>query len=203
MNYLEICNEALFKTKTNPIQSIPVYAEVYSTSTQQAERACRLQLPAAIDKILVIYPWLFNRKVVKLTALPESTLPFWQYAYALPTDYLRVNLVMDSAGESLVSDFDIVGNVLFSDEAEVYLEYGRKLGPLVDTEEVDIPPHIAECIALVLADDVCPYLEAERPTDHFSRLRIAIGQAKTLESRTIKGLSYIDINSNSWIQSRQ
>lgn len=161
--------------KQNPITEIPSPS---STSNNKMAIACRDQYPVALAKITVCYPWRFARKMATLTRT-ASTVSFYTYSFALPSDMERVNVLLDAEGLPVSTPCDVVGPAILSDEEAVVLNYGAS-----QALTANIPPHVAAVVALQLADDLSAYLEDDRPADHAQRLAGALRTAKQVDAQS-------------------
>jgi len=127
-----ICNRALEKLGEQPIVSI-------NDGTKQAQALKRVYQDS-LQALLVEYPWHFAKK---RTALPASaTRPDWgfNFAYPVPTDFLRLLGIKDGPGFSLEADAAAPLNILY---LYAVSDPGR------------LPPHFVEAFSSKLAFDIC------------------------------------------------
>lgn len=106
------------------------------------------------DSLLRSHPWNFATARYKLNRLADAPVFEFEYAYSLPSDFLRIVAVYDNeAGdgsvrykmESLLSGGDW-HRVILCDAEDVYARYVRKV---TDTSLFD--PLFADCLVLKLA----------------------------------------------------
>jgi hypothetical protein len=102
----------------------------------------------------------------------------------------------DSLGGEL-TDFRYSGKVIFTNTFPVVLCYTY---PILDDFD-EIPNHIGEVAALVLAESLAPYLEGERPQNFPSMMRTSLVNAKRIDSTQGPSLNYIDENNITWLRS--
>jgi hypothetical protein len=68
------------------------------------------------------HPWNFAKARQILAQLSTAPAFKWEYAYAMPTDCLKLRKVVGSDGVTEV-DWEIVGNELHTNSAYAYAEY--------------------------------------------------------------------------------
>lgn len=107
------------------------------------------------DSLLRSHPWNFATARYKLNRLADTPVFEFEYAYSLPSDFLRMVAVYDNdAGdgtvrykmESLQASGGDWHRVLLCDAEDVYVRYVRKV---TDTSLFD--PLFADCLVLKLA----------------------------------------------------
>lgn len=193
MTPLEIANEALHKIKQNGITSFPAAGD---TSAPKAALACSEFLVPAINRVLMQYDWRCAEKHQTLTASVTLPIAGYSYCWDLPTDFLKFRALSDSLGGEL-TDFRYSGKVIFTNTFPVVLCYTY---PILDDFD-EIPNHIGEVAALVLAESLAPYLEGERPQNFPSMMRTSLVNAKRIDSTQGPSLNYIDENNITWLRS--
>lgn len=117
---VDICNLALANLGQSPdIVSInPPDGGKYAA-------ACAQFYPIALDKVLGECDWQFAVKEVSLSSIAITLPDAWQYAFAVPSDLVKpVNAFEYRSGSPFCSvEFEIRGNVLYSNTANVVLRY--------------------------------------------------------------------------------
>jgi len=97
------------------------------------------------------HPW--NCLIKRIQLAQNSTAPVieYTYAYALPSDFLRVLKIHNGTTDSVASDmpYKIEGTNLITDEATVYLVYVSK-----DTDSTNYDAYLYEVLAYQLAADM-------------------------------------------------
>jgi hypothetical protein len=89
---IDICNLALVKLGAQPIPSL--------TSNDPKAAVLNRVYPLLRDKLLRVWRWSFTRKYVLLPLLTDVPPFEYAYAYQLPADCLRLELVDVSQGNS-------------------------------------------------------------------------------------------------------
>lgn len=114
----EICNLALDKLGQGGIDSIEEQTRV--------PRLCKRQYEQGRETILSVGAWSFAKKYATL-ALNVEDPPFdFAYSHKLPTDFLRIWSVNGVLCSSL-TNYDVVGENLYSDLSRVELVYIRNV----------------------------------------------------------------------------
>lgn len=120
-----ICNSGLSKIGNNRIISL--------VDGSPAANKCAEQYDKMREELLRSHDWNFAATRVKLAQLSTAPIFGYEYAYSLPSDWLRTItvhpadnrwvVITDYATESTAAD----GKVLMSDEPDVYLRYVRDI----------------------------------------------------------------------------
>ncbi len=108
---IAICSAALGKIGDDPITSL-------TDNTNRAKK-CNIHYDPARKAVLRDHPWADSTKRVQLAQLSET--PAWEfdYAYALPQDFMR--LVYTSLGKN--DPYRIEGKKLLCNVDEVFIAY--------------------------------------------------------------------------------
>lgn len=143
MTLLEIYNNALGLVGEPQLAS--------TAATTPAGRACNLHFDLTRDAVLRSHRWNF---ATKRAALVAATTPAfgWGYAYTLPTDFLRVTEVNESA-DAAGAPWAIEGALLLTDFSSVNLVYVYRL-----TDVALFEPLFCEALILRLAEKIAPTL---------------------------------------------
>ena len=116
-----ICNMSLARIGAKRINS---YED--STDTDLAAIYCRLFYTQTVKSLMRSHLWRFARTRSILSQDTSDPEFQWEYAYLLPSDFLRHILVYDGSdlpeGRTYVS-YELEGNRLLIDESSVYLKY--------------------------------------------------------------------------------
>lgn len=119
MTDLQLCNLALSRLGEARVFDL---AEDEFVTIQ-----CARQFPLAVDEVLRSHRWNFASARVALARLADAPAFGPKYAYALPSDCLRVLEVNDISGSGEPdSDWEIEGRSLLSDETAVRIIYIRR-----------------------------------------------------------------------------
>lgn len=139
-----ICNMALGLLGESRILAL--------TDTDATARACALWYESTRDAVLRSHKWNFARKHAVLSRLDARPLFTWQYAFALPADFLRVYEVNDSE-EGLDDPWVIEGDKLLSDCDVINLVYVYRM---MDASKFD--PLFQEALSYKLAEKLATTL---------------------------------------------
>lgn len=95
------------------------------------------------QSVLAFHPWSFALKEQRLSrnsATPD-VLTNYQYSYNLPSDLIRIWEI------SPFSNYELIGNGLYSNETELLARYVYKV------DESQLPPHFVKVMEYKLAAD--------------------------------------------------
>src|SRR5690606_29732456 len=119
---VSICNLALSNVGKENINDL-------SEPTAEA-RACNQFYAHTRDALLQGYPWGFAGKTVSLGAVTNDRAKEWAYAYARPTDCLKVRHVQDENALFVGQDaapYDVEGQRIYCDLSPALLHYTFRL----------------------------------------------------------------------------
>lgn len=140
IDQLRLCSSALVLLGEQPIDD-------FEAGTAPAEVASRLY-PGIVDAALASHPWNFSRKTALLTRLPDEAPQPWDYAYARPTDMLRLVRVLVGGTQARGWDLQEVGVVTWANATdEVWAEYHGK------PDEAQFSPQFSQALIYLLAAD--------------------------------------------------
>ena len=140
LNDVALCSRALMRIGCKPISS-------FSDGTVEAEIAGALY-PSVRDALLSAYVWSFATGQVALTRLSEAPVADYQYAYALPNDFLRaISAGTSTRGRGL--DYRIARGSLHTDAESVLLTY------IYLPDESEFPPFFMAALMARLAAEFC------------------------------------------------
>ncbi len=174
-----ICNLALDAVPSARITSL-------AEDSLQAQK-CALQYPQVFAETLETWPWNFARRTDTLAARQNYRAAEWAYAYQVPNHLaLPIKVLAWEAGADRPTpctpsgrewDFDIIGDVLFTDAVNATLEHlDYHQAPAVATAM------FVRTVALKLASRIClPLTKSER------RERALLEQAEVFEQRARAG----------------
>jgi hypothetical protein len=131
-------------------------ARVYDlTEDQFVAVQCARQFPLAAEEVLRSHRWNFASARVALSRLAEAPAFGFKYAYALPTDCLRVLEVngVSGAGEP-GAEWEIEGRALLTDETSVKAIYIKRETNLMYWDSLAI-----EWLVLALAAKLAPTIQ--------------------------------------------
>ena len=140
LNDIALCARALIRLGANPITS-------FDDGTVESDIANALYEPTR-DSMLSSYPWSFALGQVQLTQLETDPIADFQYAYALPNDFLRA-VSVGSNGRGRGAHYRIARNVIHCDVPDVTLTY------LFRPEEEEFPPFFDMALITRLSAEFC------------------------------------------------
>ncbi len=132
---INICNEALAMIGTEPINAF--------TDEGKEAALCNLLYPSARDEVLTLYPWSCTIARADLQRLSETPVSGYEYAYAMPNDYLAGGIV--ETPETMLP-FEIEGGKLLTNAIEITIKYQKQV-----TDPNKFSPLLASVIATRLA----------------------------------------------------
>ena len=137
---VSICSDALILLGAKPISS-------FNDGTDEANAADRLY-PDVRNSALMMYPWSFAYKKVKLSRLVTTPVSEWEYEYQLPGDRLgnpRAVFKSNNASERPVKEWEIIADKLMTNEEEVYIDYPYQ------TPEFAMPSYFVQLLKYMMA----------------------------------------------------
>lgn len=159
---VSICSDALILLGAKPISS-------FNDGTDEAN-ACDRLYPDVRDSSLMMYPWSFAYKKVKLARLVTTPTTEWEYEYQLPGDRLgnpRAVFKSSSVGERPIKEWEILGDKLMSDEDEIYVDYPYQ------TPEYAMPQYFVQLLKYQMAWHLAyPITEQQDKTAYWQSVAI-------------------------------
>lgn len=156
LNDVALCSRALIRLGAAPITS-------FADGTAESEIAGALFGPTR-DALISAYSWTFASGQASLTQLLESPLADYQYAFALPNDFLRA-ISAGNGGRGRGLNYRITRGALHTDAQEVVLSY------LFRPEEEEFPPYFDMVMIARLSAEFCiPVTENTSRADALFRL---------------------------------
>jgi hypothetical protein len=137
---LSICSDALLLLGANTLSS-------FNEGTTAATVADRLYDDIRTT-LLVAYPWAWTLKKIRLAQSTSAPLNQWIYSYQLPTDRINAPRAVFFSGQTsipMTSDFEIIGDKLYSDYPDIYIDYQY------DPGESLYPKHFVQLLKYFLA----------------------------------------------------
>ena len=158
---------------------------------------CRLHYPICRDALLRMHAWNFAIRRVALALSATAPNHEYSYAYALPTDCIRViRTGLEADGFSGI-DYRIEGKFLLTDETPVNIEYVARITDVTQFDDMFV-----DVLAQRMAAEMAMPL-----TDNASLTKTAwdIYTTKLQEARTgdsQEGTPRDIIDMNGWLQAR-
>jgi hypothetical protein len=137
---VSICSDALILLGAKPISS-------FNEGTDEANTADRLY-PNIRDSALMMQPWSFAYKKVKLSRLLTTPVSEWKYKYQMPGDALGNPRAAFNTSEPYarpVKEWEIQGTELMSNELDVYIDYPYR------TPEFAMPSYFVQFLKYMMA----------------------------------------------------
>jgi hypothetical protein len=146
---VSICNDALSNIGKQNISDL--------NEASAEARACNQFYTNTLDTLLQSYPWRWAEKTQALAEIANSKSGRWAYAYARPSDCLKIKRVTDVAMQDYVSsvsgmakaggfDYAVEGRVIYCDLPVAYLEYTARIA-----DPSLFPPLFVEALSWQLA----------------------------------------------------
>ena len=139
LSSIALCSRALLKTGTRSISS-------FDEGTAEAEVASSLYSPTR-DALLSSHSWSFATAQTTLPRLDATPVADYQYAFQLPSDFLRVLSVGVDRGHGL--DYRIFEKRLHANVPDVVLSY------VFRPNETEFPPFFDQALISRLAAEFC------------------------------------------------
>jgi hypothetical protein len=137
---LSICSDALLMLGANSISS-------FNEGTDAANISDRLYSDLR-DQALLVYPWSFSFKKVKLSRLVTTPTTEYRYEYQLPGDRLgppRAIYTSASPGQRPSKEYRIFQDKLLADYEEVWIDYQYSV------QEFEMPVYFVQLLKYMMA----------------------------------------------------
>lgn len=146
----------------------------FTSDTSESARQCRLHFDLTRDSMLCDHPWNFAIKRVSLV-LGATPVSGYEYAFALPVDFLRAIEVNDTEAWEVGDKFAIEDGFLLCNEGTATVRY---VASMTDTSKWD-PLFIDAFIYVLAAKVTAAIADAPGTADALrSRGQYLIGEAK-------------------------
>ena len=141
---VDICNSALNLLGASTISAL--------TDDSKNARLCNQRYEPVRNRVFRAHAWNCLHKRVQLAQNSTAPVVEYTYAYALPSDCLRVLKIHTGSTDSIAStiDYKLEGRNIVTDEGTVYLIY---IALITDPNEFDV--YLQESISHQLAADIC------------------------------------------------
>lgn len=189
---VSICNLALSNIGKDEIQSL--------NDTGAEAQACRQFYEHVRDMLLSAYPWRFAGKTQSLADVANSKPGAWGYAYARPTDCLKVRWIVPQysndpieIGSAKTDNFgvlhDIEGETIYCDISPAFLRYTYRL-----TDPTKFSPLFVEALSWHLSVRLAMPLTRDPKVraDAFTIANGAQASAQTADANEVRETSDID-----------
>jgi len=164
---VSICSDALLMLGAKAITS-------FNDGTDESSVCDRLY-PDVRDSTLVMYPWSFSVKKVKLARLITTPNSVWSYEFQLPGDRLgNPRAVYQSAtpGSPVQKDWEIQGDKLLTNLDTIYIDYQYSVG------EFAMPQYFVQLLKYMMAWHLAlPITEQSDRAQYWQQIAVgAIGE---------------------------
>ena len=141
---VNMCNSALNLLGASTISAL--------TDDTKNARLCNQRYEPVRNRVFRSHAWNCLHKRVQLAQNSTAPVIEYTYAYALPSDCLRVLKVHNGTTDSIQSaiDYKLEGRNIVTDEGTVYLIYVA-----LDTDPNNYDSYLQESISHQLAADLC------------------------------------------------
>jgi len=141
---VDMCNSALNLLGASTISAL--------TDDSKNARLCNQRYDSVRNRVFRSHAWNCLHKRVELAQNSTAPVIEYTYAYALPSDCLRVLKVHNGTTDSIASaiDYKLEGRNIVTDEGTVYLIYVA-----LDTDPNNYDSYLQESISHQLAADLC------------------------------------------------
>ena len=140
---VDICNSALNLLGASTISAL--------TDDSKNARLCNQRYEPVRNRVFRAHAWNCLHKRVQLAQNSTAPVVEYSYAYALPSDCLRVLKVHNGTTDSIASslDYKLEGRNIVTDEGTIYLIYIA-----LDTDPNNYDSYLQESISHQLAADI-------------------------------------------------
>ncbi|MGI9487322.1 MAG: hypothetical protein ACR2RF_15885 [Geminicoccaceae bacterium] len=140
LSNVELCSAALVKLGAEGILS-------FSDGTAEADVAGTLY-DIVRDGLLVVHPWSFATAHAKLVQLPTAPLTDFEYAFELPSDFIKaLSAGDDCRGRGAV--YQVIGREVHTNHEEITFAYIKR------ADEADFPAYFVSALVNRLAAEFC------------------------------------------------
>lgn len=144
---VDIANNSLVRLGSKPVNSMSV------TTGTDKEIAVAVIYQQQKEALLAMHSWRFSMNKVQLARVVGTPVNEWLYAYQLPTAMLsgpRAVFNSGQRGAAPITEFEIFGDKLFTDQEEIYVDYQ------IDVDASKLPPWWVELLILACCGSFAP-----------------------------------------------
>jgi hypothetical protein len=191
-----ICNIALTRIGAKEIES-------FENASDREAVLCRRIYHTSRRSVLASHHWNGAKRSVQLTENTSVTPVFWDYAYTLPSDFIRIISCHPSDDLNATCDFTIenandddADNVLMSASNQIYIQY-----VFDNTDLSTMSQGFRDVLAFQLARDLC--LALGKSTSKFELTNREYRRALT-NAKSVDGFDDYPqrLAEGSWVSSR-
>ena len=181
---VDICNSALNLLGASTISAL--------TDDSKNARLCNQRYEPVRNRVFRSHAWNCLHKRVQLAQNSTAPVVEYSYAYALPSDCLRVLKIHTGSTDSIKSevDYKLEGRNIVTDEGTIYLVY---IALITDPNEYDV--YLQESISHQLAADLAYAItnNATLANQYMSRADERLREARFIDA-TENALGTIESN---------
>ena len=167
------------------------YEGLAGAHSQDETVACARHFSFVRDRLLKLHPWVFARR----TAAPArrtDAVAGWDYAFALPTDCLKVLAVVE--GGMALTHFEIVDGELLCNYETVHLRYTAKV---TDTSKWD--PAFEDAFCAALAGEIAAAVTVNAQTISLMEQRAQMAIQDGYRTGAIRGETGLPVRTERWL----
>jgi hypothetical protein len=165
---VSICSDALILLGAKPISS-------FTDGTDEANTCDRLY-PDVRNMTLMMYPWSFAYKKMKLARLITTPTNEWEYEFQLPGDRLgnpRAVFPSENVGARPFTAWEINGDKLYTNELTIVIDYPYQ------TQEFAMPSYFVQLLKYMMAWHLAmPITEQESKTQYWQAVATGGGEGR-------------------------
>ena len=181
---VDMCNSALNLLGASTISAL--------TDDSKNARLCNQRYDSVRNRVFRSHAWNCLHKRLQLAQNSTAPVIEYTYAYALPSDCLRVLKVHNGTTDSIKSaiDYKLEGRNIVTDEGTIYLIYIA-----LDTDPNNYDTYLQESISHQLAADLCYAItnNASLANNYMSRADERLREARFIDA-TENSLDTIESN---------
>ena len=181
---VDMCNSALNLLGASTISAL--------TDDSKNARLCNQRYDSVRNRVFRSHAWNCLHKRLQLAQNSTAPVIEYTYAYALPSDCLRVLKVHNGTTDSIKSaiDYKLEGRNIVTDEGTIYLIYVA-----LDTDPNNYDTYLQESISHQLAADLCYAItnNASLANNYMSRADERLREARFIDA-TENSLDTVESN---------
>tara|TARA_R110000765_G_scaffold57714_1_gene112835 strand:- start:328 stop:906 length:579 start_codon:yes stop_codon:yes gene_type:complete len=181
---VDMCNSALNLLGASTISAL--------TDDSKNARLCNQRYDSVRNRVFRSHAWNCLHKRLQLAQNSTAPVIEYTYAYALPSDCLRVLKVHNGTTDSIKSaiDYKLEGRNIVTDEGTIYLIYIA-----LDTDPNNYDTYLQESISHQLAADLCYAItnNASLANNYMSRADERLREARFIDA-TENSLDTVESN---------
>ena len=170
---VNMCNSALNLLGASTITAL--------TDDTKNARLCNQRYEPVRNRVFRSHAWNCLHKRVQLAQNSTAPIIEYTYAYALPSDCLRVLKIHNGSTDSIATalDYKLEGRNIVTDEGTIYLMYIA-----LDTDPNNYDSYLREAVSHQLAADLCYAItnNATLATNYMTRADERLREARFIDA---------------------